>query len=556
MIKNLKSTVNLKHTIAAILLANTSLFASSAMALSPALGDDSCGSLLLVSSWTKNNVKIYDGCSGEYIRDLDSQNLINGPLGLLEAPDGDLLVISESNNRLLKFDRQTLSQGSVIMGSSSVTGEVEHPFISAPSGAVIDDDGFMYAASYGSNNVVKIDTQDWRIVDEILPPNNGLVRGIDAGIMLSDDGYLLLPGYDSDNIIKVNLTTKEASVVVVAKTAGLDAPRTIMQRGGELVVTAERSNAVMVFDYASGEFKETLVELVRPTGMQQDGDDHFLVNNSMSVFRLTNDGSSFERPIQSGAGGLEGGTFIYRLHKIGFGDDGGGQSNEGNINITGNPITSINQDANYSFTPDIEYAGDMSTVSFSINNKPQWADFSQGTGELSGAPGNSDVGSTTNIVITANVGSTNTAMNGFDLTVVNVNDTPVLSGVIPQQSLTLGGSLSVNLSDYFNDIDSTDSLAFSAEGLPEGVALSDDGVISGSPTVIGTSQVTVIATDTSGASVSGQFAVDVQNQSTATPAPAPTPAQSANNGGGGGSTGGLLLILALLTLGRRVSAQQ
>ena len=72
------------------------------------LGDPSCSSLLLVSNWRNNNVKIYDGCSGDYIRDLDSQNLISGPLGILEAPDGDILVVSEKNGRIIKFDRNTL----------------------------------------------------------------------------------------------------------------------------------------------------------------------------------------------------------------------------------------------------------------------------------------------------------------------------------------------------------------------------------------------------------------------------------------------------------------
>ena len=85
-------------------VALTLLFSHLSLLKADNLGDPDCSSLLLVSSWTKDNVKIYDGCSGDFIRDLDSQNLIEGPLGILEAPDGDVLVVSETNSRLLKFD--------------------------------------------------------------------------------------------------------------------------------------------------------------------------------------------------------------------------------------------------------------------------------------------------------------------------------------------------------------------------------------------------------------------------------------------------------------------
>ncbi|TQV87645.1 hypothetical protein [Aliikangiella coralliicola] len=279
------------------------------------LGDAHCSSLILVSSWTRNNVKIYDGCSGEFIRDLDSQNLIDGPLGILEAPDGDVLIISEKNGRLLKFDRDTLSKGTVVLGDDPATSVIENNFITDPVGAVIDSQGFMYAASYSLNSVVKINTQSWQITEEILPANNGRIKGIDAGMLITNDGHLLLPGYDSDNIIKINLQSKAVSEVVAAGTGGLDAPRTILLKDREITVTAERSNGILVFDYTSGNFKRTLAKVGGPTGMKQDGDTHLLVNNANAVFRVTNDGTAFEKVIKNGAGQLAGGTFVYRLQK-------------------------------------------------------------------------------------------------------------------------------------------------------------------------------------------------------------------------------------------------
>ena len=94
------------------------------------LGDPNCSSVLLVSNYSTDNIKIYDGCSGEYVRDLDSQNLIDGPLGISVAPDGDLLIVSEKNGRLIKFDQDTLTTGSVVMGDDPATNTVVVAIIS------------------------------------------------------------------------------------------------------------------------------------------------------------------------------------------------------------------------------------------------------------------------------------------------------------------------------------------------------------------------------------------------------------------------------------------
>ncbi len=316
----LKKT-GIKIKLLTLLFVVTHSFNLSAEVMVPSLGSNDCESLLLVSSWRTNNVKIFDGCSGEYVRDLDSQNLIEGPLGILEAPNGDILVISETNGRLLRFDRETLSQGSVVMGDDPATPAVENNFISAPSGAVIDEDGFMYASSFALNSVVKIDTQSWQIVDETLATNNGLINGIDAGIAIDDD-YLYLPGYYSDNILKVDLETKAVSELVAPGAGGLNAARTILIRDEKLLVTSERSHSVLQFDRESGLFEKIVTQVVRPTGMVDDGSgENFLLNNSGSVFRASYSTDFIERVVERGAGGLHTGTFIYRLQKSELDDD-------------------------------------------------------------------------------------------------------------------------------------------------------------------------------------------------------------------------------------------
>ncbi|MCO7225596.1 hypothetical protein [Pleionea sp. CnH1-48] len=263
-------------------------------------------------------MKIYNGCTGNFIRDLDSQGLIRGPLGILQAPDGDILVISENNGRLIKYDYQTLSEGTVVMGDDPTTAEVEDNFIQNPVGAIMDDNGMMYVASFTLNSVVKVNTQNWTIEDEILPANNGYINGIDSGMVIGDDNELYLPGYYSNNIIKVNLDTKNVSPVVVEGEGGLRAPRAILVKENELHVAAERSNAIMIFDRQTGAIKSTLVDIAYPAALKEDGEGYFITNSPAAVFRIPNDGSAYEKIVKKGTSGLSAVTFVYRLQKSNF----------------------------------------------------------------------------------------------------------------------------------------------------------------------------------------------------------------------------------------------
>jgi hypothetical protein len=302
------------------------------------LGDDNCDSLLLVSSWTRNNVKIYDGCSGEYIKDLDSQGLIDGPLGILEAPDGDVLVISETNGRMLKFDRDTLSTGSILLGPGG-----GKDYIPNPISAVIDEQGMMYAASFTQNNVVKIDTQTWEITDTILPAGNALLDGIDVGIVI-ENGSLYLPGWKSDNIVKVNLTTKQATEVVIPKAGGLSRPRSILFNQNDMLVSSEKSNALLVFNKNNGTYKSKLATISSPSGMIKDDNGYYLVTAGNSVYRNAINGSSSELVIQPGAGSLAGATFVYRLAKKGMDSDNDALLNEDEV-VYGTDINNPDTDS-------------------------------------------------------------------------------------------------------------------------------------------------------------------------------------------------------------------
>ncbi|MGW1894348.1 putative Ig domain-containing protein [Streptomyces sp. NPDC002004] len=71
------------------------------------------------------------------------------------------------------------------------------------------------------------------------------------------------------------------------------------------------------------------------------------------------------------------------------------------------------------------------------------------------------------------------------------------------QSTAVGTAVSLQI--HATDSDSSQSLTYSATGLPAGLSISSSGLISGTPTTAGTSNVTVTAKDSTGASGSASF---------------------------------------------------
>ncbi|VUD61841.1 hypothetical protein TDB9533_02906 [Thalassocella blandensis] len=107
--------------------------------------------------------------------------------------------------------------------------------------------------------------------------------------------------------------------------------------------------------------------------------------------------------------------------------------------ISGTPASSVNEDALYSFTPTATDVDLDETTTFSIVNKPSWANFDTATGTLSGSPENDDVGVTNGVVISVmdSAGATD-SLPAFNLTVVNTNDAPtditLTGGTVSQSS--------------------------------------------------------------------------------------------------------------------------
>ena len=114
--------------------------------------------------------------------------------------------------------------------------------------------------------------------------------------------------------------------------------------------------------------------------------------------------------------------------------------------ISGTPATSVNAGSTYSFRPTASDA-DGNTLTFSISNKPSWASFSSSTGQLSGTPSASYVGSYSNIVISVSDGRATTSLAAFSINVVDVSNGGATLSWTPPTTNTDGTALT-NLAGY------------------------------------------------------------------------------------------------------------
>jgi Ca2+-binding RTX toxin-like protein len=204
------------------------------------------------------------------------------------------------------------------------------------------------------------------------------------------------------------------------------------------------------------------------------------------------------------------------------------QSQE-NPPVISNPLVdqSTLEDELYTFTVPVDAfedidVGDSLTYSATMSDGsalPAWLDFDAATMTFSGTPGNNDVG-TLSLKVTATDMAGASASDEFDLTVVNVNDAPVVANALADQN-TLEDELYTFTvpADTLADIDAGDSMTYNAT-LADGSALppwltfdTATQTFSGTPTNddVGSLSLKVTATDASGESASDDFDLTVVN---------------------------------------------
>jgi len=115
--------------------------------------------------------------------------------------------------------------------------------------------------------------------------------------------------------------------------------------------------------------------------------------------------------------------------------------------ISGTPPTSATVGTPYTFTPTAKDS-DGDALSFSVQNLPSWATFSIATGTIAGTPATTNVGSSSNIVISVSDGHTSASLAPFSINVTEpaTSGTATLTWTAP--TTNTNGSALTDLAGY------------------------------------------------------------------------------------------------------------
>jgi hypothetical protein len=200
--------------------------------------------------------------------------------------------------------------------------------------------------------------------------------------------------------------------------------------------------------------------------------------------------------------------------------------------ITGTPAAVTQSGQNYSFTPQAKDA-DNDFLEFAIANKPAWATFSADTGTLSGVPGDSDVGETTDITITVTDGRDQRAVGPFKIKINPRTQTPSPTNKAPTISGTPAASVDVTKPYSFQPVAADadgDKLSFAISNRPSWATFSTStGKLTGTPATanIATySNIVISVNDGEATAMLPKFAITVKGPTNRTPTISGTPATS------------------------------
>ena len=178
--------------------------------------------------------------------------------------------------------------------------------------------------------------------------------------------------------------------------------------------------------------------------------------------------------------------------------------------ISGTPITTIDENQAYSFTPSASDA-ENDSLSFSVTNKPSWLNINSSTGELSGTPNYSHAGEYTDITISVSDGAKSTSLASFS---ISVNDVFNLSGLT---SDSVSEEQAYSFTPTITGAGNEDT--FSSDNLPSWLSLNPaTGQLSGTPTTedAGTYEVTINA-DNGFTAISHTITITVTDSQVAAP---------------------------------------
>jgi hypothetical protein len=267
----------------------------------PAAAQAPCPARLFVSGW-QSTVHVFDACTGQYLRDLDTRARLAGAMAVRLGPDGLLYAVAETGGVIQKYRNDTL--------------EYVGPFVQVPgigaTGLVFDAAGIAYVDGYASDDVKRFDRAGAALAPAF-PANASGLNGPDNGMTFGPDGNLYIPGWDSNNVVRWNPGTGETTVAVAARTAGLFHTRGLLvSRDGQFIfITSEGSGTVLKWRLATGEVSVLATGLTQPTGIDYGLDGKLLVSSADSVVRIDPEtGQQLSVFIPNGTGGISAQVFL------------------------------------------------------------------------------------------------------------------------------------------------------------------------------------------------------------------------------------------------------
>ncbi len=149
--------------------------------------------------------------------------------------------------------------------------------------------------------------------------------------------------------------------------------------------------------------------------------------------------------------------------------------------INGTPATTVNEGSPYHFAPTATDGDSGDNLTFSISNKPAWANFDSQTGILNGTPGLDDAGDYGNIIISVSDDTATAGLAAFMISVANTNQAPVISGT---PATTVNEGSPYHFAPTATDGDSGDNLTFSIGNKPAWANFdSQTGILNGTPSL-------------------------------------------------------------------------
>jgi hypothetical protein len=191
--------------------------------------------------------------------------------------------------------------------------------------------------------------------------------------------------------------------------------------------------------------------------------------------------------------------------------------------INGTPPTTVEVGAKYQYIPSVSDANSH-PLSYDITNKPDWATFTEATGELSGIPQVSDVGMTADIQIGVSDGTSRATVGPFRIRIVAAGSAPPVAAPTiagtPAATVTIGHVYSFTPTV---SAAATDVLSFVIVNRPSWATFSTaTGQLSGTPTSANEGSFANILISVSGESATVSlpiFSIEVQPAGSNAPLP-------------------------------------